>query len=328
VSDPNEVAVNGVRIEPGTRRRILIPIARLPTQTELSLPVEALNGVSGGPRLWLSATIHGDELNGLEIINRVLQRVDASELAGSLLAVPIVNVFGFIHQDRYLPDRRDLNRSFPGSKSGSLAAQTAHLFMREIVAQSTHGVDLHTGSHHRVNLPQVRGDLDDPETRRCALAFGAPMLIHGKAPPKSLRHSVVRRGIPILLYEAGQPQRFDEEAIAAGVDGILRLMTALGMRDGTDDPPAPAMVEARRRSWIRARRSGILRLDIELGDAVGKGQVLGTIEEVLGSASMPVTSRYDGIVIGHTSNPLVHRGDAIAHVARDPEPIGQDSGDR
>jgi len=251
----------------------------------------------------------------------VLQRIDPAAMAGSLLAVPIVNVFGFIHQDRYLPDRRDLNRSFPGSASGSLAAQTAHLFMREIVAQSTHGVDLHTGSHHRTNMPQVRADLDDEETRRCATAFGAPMLIHGKAPPKSLRYAVARKGIPIILYEAGQPQRFDPEAISNGVAGVLRLMAELGMRDGSDDPKPVGMLEARRRSWIRARRSGILRLEVELGDTVRKGQQLGSIEEVLGSVSVRVTSPHDGIIIGHTSNPLVYRGDAIAHLARDPKLI-------
>ena len=322
MSKANKVVVNGVDIEPGTREKILIPIARLLTQTELSLPVEAVNGTSVGPRLWLSATIHGDELNGLEIIHQVLERINPPEIAGSLLAVPIVNVFGFIHQDRYLPDRRDLNRSFPGSKSGSLAAQTAHLFMREVVANSTHGVDLHTGSHHRTNLPQIRADLDDPETRRCAVAFGAPMLIHGKAPPKSLRYSVARKGIPVILYEAGQPQRFDEEAILAGVEGVLRLMTALGMRDGSGDHRPEGMLEARKRTWIRARRSGILRLQVGLGETVRKGQVLGSIEEVLGAASVSVACQHEGVIIGHTSNPLVYRGDAIAHVAVEPKPIG------
>jgi predicted deacylase len=316
---PTAVSINGVDIGPGQRTRVEIPIARFPTQTELCLPVEVLNGVREGPRLWLNAAIHGDELNGIEIIHRVLKQIDPELLSGSLLAVPIVNVFGFIHQDRYLPDRRDLNRSFPGSKSGSLAAQTANLFMREIVARSTHGVDLHTGSNHRTNLPQVRGDLDDPETRRCAIAFGAPMVVHGKAPTGSLRNAVARKGIPIIVYEAGEPQRFDTEAIACGVAGVLRLMAALGMRDGSDDPPAAPMLEARKRSWIRARRSGILRLETGLGDTVRKQQRIGSIEEVLGSESVPVVSPYDGVIIGHTSNPLVYRGDAVAHLARDPQ---------
>lgn len=318
----NEVVkMNGVAVAPGERRRIEIPIARLPTQGDQRLAVEVVNGASPGPCLWLSAAIHGDELNGLEIIHRVLRSLDPAELAGCLLAVPIVNVFGFIHQDRYLPDRRDLNRSFPGSDSGSLASRLAHLFLKEIVARATHGVDLHTGTLHRMNLPQVRGDLDDRATRRCALAFGAPIVIHGEAPDGSLRKAVARRGVPIIVYEAGEPQRFDEAAITMGEAGVLRLMTSLGMRDGTDDPPPGPMLEARKRSWVRARRSGILRLEVGLGDRVKARQRLGAIEEVLGADSAPIRSSHAGIVIGHTANPLVYQGDAVAHIARDPKPV-------
>ena len=321
-SRKNEVVtVDGFDVAPGERRRIEIPMARLPTQGHQRLAVEVVNGASAGPRLWLSAAIHGDELNGLEIIHRVLRGLDPTRLAGSLLAVPIVNVFGFIHQDRYLPDRRDLNRSFPGSARGSLASRLAHLFMTEIVERSTHGVDLHTGSHHRTNLPQVRGDLNDEATRRCAVAFGAPVVIHGEAPDGSLRKAVARRGIPIVVYEAGEPQRFDPEAIEMGVAGVLRLMAALGMRDGVDDPPPGLMLEARKRSWVRARRSGILRLEARLGDRVKARQQLGTIEEVLGGDSVPLRSTHDGLVIGHTANPLVYQGDAVLHVARDPQPV-------
>lgn len=315
------VAVNGVEVAAGERRRVDVPVARFPTQTELTLPIEVVNGASDGPRLWLSAAIHGDELNGLEIIHRVLRQIDAEELAGCVLAVPIVNVFGFIHQDRYLPDRRDLNRSFPGSASGSLASQLANLFMREVVARSTHGVDLHTGSNHRTNLPQVRADLDDPQTRRCAVAFGAPIVIHGEAPDGSLRKAVAKKRIPIVVYEAGEPQRFDEDAIAMGVAGVLRLMTELGMRDGTDDPPPGVTLVARKRSWVRARRSGILRLEVGLGDTVKAKQRIGTIDEVLGGESSVLRSPHEGLVIGHTANPLVYKGDAIAHIARDPQTV-------
>ena len=316
-----DVTVNGVDVAPGERRRIEIPVARLPTQGNQRLTVEVVNGASDGPCLWLSAAIHGDELNGVEIIHRVLQRTEARELSGCLLAVPIVNVFGFIHQDRYLPDRRDLNRSFPGSATGSLASRLAHLFMTEVVERATHGVDLHTGSLHRINLPQVRGNLDDEETRRCALAFGAPIVIHGEAPDGSLRKAVARRGIPIIAYEAGEPQRFDEPAISMGVAGVLRLMSSLGMRDGTDDARPGQMLEARKRSWVRARRSGILRLEVKLGTRVKARQRIGAIEEVLGGESAPVRSPHAGIVIGHTANPLVYQGDAVAHIARDPQPV-------
>ena len=148
------IEIGGTKIPPAQRRRIEIPVARLPTQTMLSLPVVAINGFADGPTLWVSAAIHGDELNGVEIIHRVLQQISPHKLRGTLIAVPIVNVFGFIEQSRYLPDRRDLNRSFPGSKRGSLASRLANLFMEEIVSRSTHGIDLHTASAHRHNLPQ------------------------------------------------------------------------------------------------------------------------------------------------------------------------------
>ncbi|MFW6198438.1 MAG: M14 family metallopeptidase, partial [Acidobacteriota bacterium] len=160
--------IGGERVAPGETRRLDLPVARLPTQQMLSLPVKVLHGSRPGPRLWLSAAIHGDEVNGVEIIRRVLDAVRPEELAGTVVAVPIVNVFGFVQQSRYLPDRRDLNRSFPGSRRGSLAARLARLFLTEVVERCSHGIDLHTGSLHRSNLPQVRGDLDDPETRRCA----------------------------------------------------------------------------------------------------------------------------------------------------------------
>ncbi|HSM08217.1 MAG TPA: succinylglutamate desuccinylase/aspartoacylase family protein, partial [Gemmatimonadota bacterium] len=196
------------------------------------------------------------------------------------------------------------------------------LFLTEIVERATHGVDLHTGSLHRMNLPQVRGDLDDPATRRCALAFGAPIVIHGEAPEGSLRKAVARRGLPIIVYEAGEPQRFDESAVEMGVAGVLRLMASLGMRDGTGDPSPGPMLEARKRSWIRARRSGILRLEVGLGDRVKAKQKLGAIEGVLGGDSTTIRSSHAGIVIGHTANPLVYQGDAVAHIARDPQPVG------
>ncbi|TFG66555.1 MAG: succinylglutamate desuccinylase/aspartoacylase family protein, partial [Gemmatimonadales bacterium] len=255
----------------------------------------------------------------------VLRRLDSNELAGCVLAVPIVNVFGFIHQDRYLPDRRDLNRSFPGSATGSLAARMAKLFMREVVAVSTHGIDLHTGSNHRTNLPQVRADLDDPQTRRCALAFGAPMVIHGEAPAGSLRKAVAKKGIPVVVFEAGEPLRFDEAAISIGVDGVLRLMAALGMRDGSADPLPGPIVESRKRSWVRARRSGILRLEVGLGDSVRDRQRIGSIEDVLGGNSVPMRSSHAGIIIGHTAKPLVYQGDAIVHIARNPQPVVWDN---
>jgi len=301
----------------GERRRLQLPASRLPTQTQLYLPIEVVHGRRPGPRLWLSAAIHGDELNGLEIIKRVLARIEPRQLNGALIAAPIVNVFGFIQQERYLPDRRDLNRSFPGSPRGSLAAQLANLFMTEIVEHCTHGIDLHTASNHRDNLPQVRANLQDAETRRIAEAFAAPIMIHGEAPDGSLRGAVAERGIPIIVYEAGEPQRFNPEAINMGVKGVLRVMADLGMRRGSRSKRRLQSQEAQRSTWVRAERGGIFHRQVKLGHWVTEGDTLGTVEDAFGEEYAEATSTASGIVIGATNNPLVHQGDAIVHIATD-----------
>lgn len=310
------ITVGGITVAPGTEQRIDLPVARLPTQTLLSLPVHVINGHRDGPHLWLSAAIHGDELNGVEIIRQVLEQVKPNELQGGLLAVPIVNIFGFIEQSRYLPDRRDLNRSFPGSARGSLAGRIAHLFMKEIVSQCSHGIDLHTASNHRVNLPQIRANLDDPETYRCAQAFGAPAMIHANTRDGSLRQAAAKQGISVLLYESGEALRFDHEAIKVGVEGVLQVMSALKMLD-SDFTAAQDKIsqESRETKWVRASQGGILHLQIELGQAVQKRQKIGYIADALGDTHKRVQSPCDGIVIGFTKNPLVNQGDGIVHVA-------------
>jgi len=321
---PHDVHINGQVVRPGERRRVQLPAARLPTQTQMTLPVEVVNGTAPGPRLWLSAAIHGDELNGLEIIQRVLDTIDPQRLKGELVAAPIVNVFGFISQERYLPDRRDLNRSFPGSPKGSSAARLAHLFMTEVVGRCTHGIDLHSGSNHRTNLPQVRGDLTDPETRKMAKAFGAPIMIQGEAPRGSLRAAVTKQGVPILVYEAGEPQRFNADAIEPGVAGCLAVMDRLKMWR-LPPPPAgrrpPRTLECKTRTWVRARRSGLLRLQVGLGDRVKRGDTLGTIHDAFGDARAEVKSPEAGMVIGRSENPLINQGDAMVHLATELKPV-------
>lgn len=311
----NTIKIAKEAIAPGERRFLELPVARLPTQTMISLPVTVINGSKPGSRLWLSAAIHGDEINGVEIIRQVLQKVQPQQLQGTLIAVPIVNVFGFIEQSRYLPDRRDLNRSFPGSAGGSLAARLAHLFMKEIVNRSTHGIDLHTASHHRINLPQIRANLQDVETHRCAKAFGAPLLIHATTRDGSLRQAATKRGIPILLYEGGEALRFDAEAIRAGVEGILRVMDALEMYPLPLASTPVKSTEVSRTRWVRASHSGILRLNVTLGEPVVKKQQLGTISDAFGDTSIRVRATVDGLVIGHTQNPLVNQGNGIVHLA-------------
>lgn len=309
------IEIGGIEVPSAQIQRLEIPVARLPTQTMLSLPVIVVNGVCDGPTLWLSAAIHGDELNGVEIIHRVLQQISPQNLRGTVIAVPIVNVFGFIDQSRYLPDRRDLNRSFPGSTRGSLGSRLAHLFMAEIVNRSTHGIDLHTASDHRINLPQIRANLDDPQTYECAKAFGAPVMIHSQTRDGSLRQAATQQGIPVLLYEAGEALRFDSHCIQIGVAGVLRVMAALDMYQSTVETNLLSPVEVRKTQWVRASTSGILQLFVELGERVYRKQILGTISDAFGDATVKVRAPGDGLVICAQQNPLVNQGDAIVNLA-------------
>ena len=308
--------IGGAAIAPGQKQRLEIPVAQLPTRTTISLPVVVINGQYNGPTLWLSAAIHGDEINGVEIIRQILNKIKAKYLYGAIIAVPVVNVFGFIEQSRYLPDRRDLNRSFPGSPQGSLASRLAHLFMTEIVNHSTHGIDLHTAAQPRINLPQIRANLLDTETYRCAQAFGAPLMIHATTRDGSLRHAASKKGIPVLLYEAGEACRFDPEAIDVGVRGILQVMDLLEMYAHSLSEEMPSSpLEIEKTKWIRASRSGLLHLDVNLGDKIEKKQFLGIITDAFGETKAKVRSPDQGVVIGQVQNPLVNQGDAIVHLA-------------
>lgn len=312
--------MGGHVIGPGSRSLLSLPVARLPTDTWMSLPCEVVNGKHPGPRLWLTGALHGDELNGVEIIRRVLDGLEVGALHGSVIAVPIVNVFGFLHQERYLPDRRDLNRSFPGSRAGSLASRLARLIMTEVVAHCTHGIDLHTGSNHRTNLPQIRADLHNPATRAFADAFGTQVVIHSRTRDGSLRQAAAHAGKTVLLYEGGEALRFHEDAIGAGVRGVRRAMVSLGMvaADATHSHHVPEALWHTR--WVRARRGGILRASAELGQRVAKGDVVATIGDAFGRGAMPVRAPTGGIIIGMTLNPLVNQGDALMNLGSTDEP--------
>lgn len=319
----------GTTVEPGTIARIEIPMGNLPMLIPVHLHVVVVHGTSPGPVLWASAAIHGDEINGVEIVRQVLGRVDAKQLSGTLVAVPIVNAFGFLNETRYLPDRRDLNRSFPGSATGSLAGRVAHLFMQEVVRKCTHGIDLHTGSDHRTNYPQLRGNLLDAHTAELAGAFGAPVMMHAGTTEGTIRKAATKLGIPVLLFEGGEPLRFDEPSIEAGREGILRVMDRLGMRPYDRAWPDQQPYVAWSSKWARAKRAGILRLSRKMGDIVKKGETLGSIEDALGDRPIAVKAPCAGMIVGLVSNPLVYQGDAIAHIAApgSPETIDPEAGE-
>jgi len=304
-------------IPPGGRATVDLPVMDLSTHTPMTMPIHVIHGRRDGPVLFVSAAIHGDEINGAEIIRRLLRLSAVKRLKGSLLAAPIVNVFGFMSGSRYLPDRRDLNRSFPGSAQGSLAGRLAHLFLEEVVSRATHGIDLHTGAIGRTNYPQIRADLEHPETLDLARAFGVPLIINAGLREGSIRMSAGEQGVPVLVYEAGEALRFDEPSIRAGVKGIVRVMRRLGMlAPERREPKAVDPLVIRSSHWERAPASGIFRASTELGARVTADEVLGVVSDPFGEQELPVTSRQDGVVVGRSTLPVVHEGDALFHIGR------------
>ena len=315
----NSLEIAGIDIPCGTRKKINLPIAKLFDYTELNIPVEVIRGKDDGPILFVSSTIHGDEINGIETIKRLLAHKRLNlKLKGTLIAVPIVNVLGFNNQSRYLPDRRDLNRCFPGSKNGTLGSQTAHILMTEIIKKSTHGIDLHTGAIHRTNLPHIRACLDDPETSRLAKAFNVPVTLHSSVVDGSLRQAAAEIGLPFLLFEGGQALRYEENVIQTALKGILSVMESIGMIEPVF-PKKKKMKKtfiAQSSQWIRAPHSGSLRVKKRLGSHVNKNDLLGEISNPYGHEKIKILAPDTGIIIGMTLIPLVNKGNGLFHIAK------------
>jgi uncharacterized protein len=314
--------IGAVEVAPGSRMTVDLPVSVLSNHTPITLPVHIVHGERPGPVMFISAVVHGDEILGVEIVRRVIRHNALADIAGTLLAVPIVNAFGLISHSRYMPDRRDLNRSFPGSDHGSLASVVADLFMREVLLRSQYGVDLHTAALHRTNLPQIRVAPDDPSLLEMAEAFGPPVVLVSKLREGTLRQCAQDRGVKVLLYEGGEALRFDEAAIRTGVLGILRLMKFLGMISALNVfrgriPPALSTSSV----WLRSPEGGILRSARLPGEHVRPNEKIGEISDPLGDKAWPVIAGDDGIIIGRTNLPIVNRGDALFHIARvkDPE---------
>lgn len=310
------IVIAGKEVKAGQKETIDIPIARLYTHTDMTMPVHVIHGRKPGPVLCISAAMHGDEINGVEIIRRLLKLKLIKKLRGTLIAIPILNVYGFINHSRYLPDGRDLNRFFPGNVKGSLTSRLANLFMEEIVTKCTHGIDLHTGSRHRNNLPQIRADLSNKETEELAAVFGAPVIIDARLRDGSLREAASELGIPLLLYEGGEALRFNDLVIKAGVRGIVSVMRKIG-----NLPPSKRKVKifkpliARSSRWTRASMSGIVQWAIPLGSMVEEGDVIGVIGDPFGEKEEKVYAASGGVVVGRLNLPLVHRGDALFNIA-------------
>lgn len=314
------LTIAGHAIPLGSNQIIDVPLPDLYMHTSLSMPVQVLRGRKKGPTLFVSAAVHGDEINGVEIIRRLVKSKSLKGLKGTLITVPVVNVYGFINQTRYLPDRRDLNRCFPGSEQGSLAGRLANLFMREVASNCTHGIDLHTAAIHRDNLPQIRADLGKPNAEQLALAFNAPVVVNSGLIEGSLRHAAHSYNIPVIVYEAGEALRFNELSIRAGVKGVFGVMRNIGMlapkRTKVKKPRVPFV--ARSSTWVRAPQSGMFRMLVAMGAQVSKGDLLGMVAAPYGNenSETPVTASSSGIIIGRSNLPLVNEGEALFHIAR------------
>jgi len=308
--------IGGEAVAAGERRLVNLPIGALSNRTPMALPVLVIHGKQDGPTLFVSAALHGDEVSGVAICRRLIASKSLAVARGTLLLAPIVNAFGFISHSRYLPDRRDLNRSFPGSPKGSLAAQLAYTMMSEIVSRSDFGIDLHSAAVHRSNLPQIRVDSADERALRLAEAFGAPIIVHSGLRDGSLRRTAGDRGVPVIVYEAGEGLRVDELSVRVGMRGVLGVMAHLRMirQRGKSGRHPPVLSTSSR--WVRAEESGLFRPFKDIGDHVAAGDRIGIISDPYGEKETNLVAVSAGIIIGRANIPAVNQGDALFHIAR------------
>lgn len=315
---PDHISINKHKIAPGEQKEVQLNIARLPTYTNIDLSVHVYRAEGEGPVLLLTGGLHGDEINGVEIIRRMIVKELIVPEKGTVIAMPLVNIYGFIQSVRGMPDGKDINRSFPGVKTGSLARLLAYTLMNEIVPQIDFGIDFHTGGASRANYPQVRCTLDIDKNRELAEAFNPPVVLNSKLIDKSFRKSAYKKGKHILVYETGEAQRFDSHGIRHGIEGTLRVMEYLGM--SSSSPEAEHKTEIFSKSkWVRAKYAGLFQPRVDLGDHINKRQVLGHITDPFGNESFKTVCPKDGRIIGINNTPVVHKGDALVHLAFNPK---------
>ncbi|MBL7853748.1 MAG: succinylglutamate desuccinylase/aspartoacylase family protein [Cyclobacteriaceae bacterium] len=303
-------------VRPGEFKEVVINIARLPSRTQIDTPVYVYHGTEPGPVLALTAGMHGDEINGMEIVRRIIDSGHNRVQRGTTVCMPIINVYGFLNYSREVPDGKDVNRSFPGRKTGSLAARVAYHLTHDIIPYIDYGIDFHTGGAMRTNYPQVRCMMQDEKNVELAAAFCAPFTIDSPFRPNSLRQTAAKRGKNIIVYEGGESLRMDAHAIEEGINGTLRLMKHLKMIEW-----APAAKEENRvvwnSSWARARTAGLFQPTIRCGDLVHKNQLIGTLTDPFGEYKEQVKSPSMGYVVGLNNNPVVNAGDALMHIGMD-----------
>lgn len=310
--------ISGQEIKPGERQLIHLRAAKLYDSTDLEIPVHVIHSMKPGPALFICAGIHGDEINGIEIIRKLLDHNALDEISGTLIIIPVVNIFGYNYKSRYLPDRRDLNRSFPGTKEGSLAARIAHTFLKEIVSKCEYGIDLHSGSIHRDNVPQMRANTLDKKIKEFSMSFGIDVVLNAQDRDGSLREVASKRKIKLAVFEGGEALRFNDKVTKAGVEGCIRAMAHIGML------PKKYLAEERikkkvqvynKSAWVRSSSSGTALFKIKLGQHVQKGQLICKIFDINGIERSQIFSEYEGLIVGINTLPLVTQGEALVHIA-------------
>lgn len=315
-----ELKIAGFSIEPGSRREIYLKVSESFLSSSVQIPVTIIRGENDGPTVFLTAAIHGDEINGIEIVRRIINETDERKLNGTLLCVPVANIPGFLDQNRYLAYNRDLNRYFPGSPRGNNAERMAHKIYSQLVKKADWGIDLHTAAHGRANMPHIRGDMSHPKTRKLARAFGSGVIIDNAGRIGSLRRTATENGIPTILFEAGQTGTFSREISEAGYRGVTRIFRTMGMltrHSGAKRPKRPPyQVIVKHSFWVRAERGGILDLFVKPGHLVYKDEVLGVILNPFGKTVTKIKSPYTGVLVGVSTQPLAIPGTGICHIAR------------
>jgi predicted deacylase len=309
---PHIFSINGSDIALGENARIDLQIAKLPTHTVIDLPVYIHRAPIDGPVLLITAGLHGDELNGVEIIRTLIASKEVIPTTGTVVLLPIVNIYGFLNNSRTMPDGRDLNRSFPGSKQGSLAARIAYTLMNVVIPHIDYGVDFHTGGANN-NYPQIRCTFDIEKNLELAKAFSPPFIVNSTLRDGSFRRETQRLGKTILVFEGGESLRFDEVTIKEGIEGVKRLMSYLGMNNSAFISNRETLI-IKKSSWIRATHSGLYRPSINYGEEVKRNQIIATITDPYGETEYKLKSRFNGYVLATRSSPIVNRGDAIIHI--------------
>ncbi len=301
-------------IHPGKGAQLNLEVAHLHTHTPVQVPVIVERGKVDGPVVLLMAGMHGDEINGMEIIRRVIRKGYNKPTEGIIICIPVFNIFGFLNVMRVLPDGRDLNRSFPGAKNGSLASQFAYHFMKEIAPKVDYVIDFHTGSAQRNNMAQIRCVFKDSESMELARIFNPPFIIHSAYIAKSIRESMNKRGKKILLFEGGKTNSIEEGIVKEGVDGIKRFLNHLNMRSFKEVGNQHHPIYIKEHKWLRAPNSGMFQTTVKNGDKVELGTILGIVTDPFGKIEKRIKSPMEGYVFCINESPVVNKGDAIFHI--------------